>query len=267
MSNFTKCGNLSVDANCYAFVNEEWLQGATITPTAFWEGFDQAVHQLAPRNQELLAIRHAMQEQIDQWLIANAKDGIDPTAYEAFLTDIGYLIEDGDDFAIETKNVDVEIAQIAGPELVVPIANARYALNAANARFGSLYDALYGTDVIPLEGATAPGNGYNEVRGEQVIAYVRGVLDDSVPLANASWRDVTGLAVNGGKLVVTCGDSETGLDNADVFAGHTGEAGQPEKMILRHNGLHFLIIINRSGAIGKHDPAGITDVEGAHGIS
>lgn len=267
MSNFTKCGNLSVDANFYAFVNEELLQGAAITPTAFWEGFDQAVHQLAPRNQELLAIRHAMQEQIDQWLIANAKDGIDPTAYEAFLTDIGYLIEDGADFAIETKNVDVEIAQIAGPQLVVPIANARYALNAANARFGSLYDALYGTDVIPLEGATAPGNGYNEVRGEQVIAYVRGVLDDSVPLANASWRDVTGLAVNGGKLVVTCGDSETGLDNAEVFAGHTGEAGQPEKVILRNNGLHFLIIINRSGAIGKNDPAGINDVEGEAAIS
>ena len=148
MPNFIKAGNLSIAENLFQFVNTELLRDAPVTPETFWEGFDEAVHGLAPRNRELLDIRQNMQEQIDQWLRDHADGGYDQKAYEAFLSDIGYLVDEGDDFVVETTNVDDEIARIAGPQLVVPITNARYALNAANARFGSLYDALYGTDVI-----------------------------------------------------------------------------------------------------------------------
>ena len=267
MPNFIKAGNLSIAENLFQFVNTELLRDAPVTPETFWEGFDEAVHDLAPRNRELLDIRQNMQEQIDQWLRDHADGGYDQKAYEAFLSDIGYLVDEGDDFVVETTNVDDEIARIAGPQLVVPITNARYALNAANARFGSLYDALYGTDVIPMEGETAPQDGFNKTRGDSVIAYVRKFLDQTIPLADGSWKDITNLKIVDGALSVSHQTGETGLLDATKFAGHTGDADAPETVILVNNGLHIVLVINPNGTIGKTDPAGINDVIGEAALS
>ena len=267
MPNFIKAGNLSIAENLFQFVNTELLRDAPVTPETFWKGFDEAVHDLAPRNRELLDIRQNMQEQIDQWLRDHADGGYDQNAYEAFLSDIGYLVDEGDDFVVETTNVDDEIARIAGPQLVVPITNARYALNAANARFGSLYDALYGTDVIPLEGETAPQDGFNKTRGDSVIAYVRKFLDQTIPLADGSWKDITNLKIVDGALSVSHQTGETGLLDAAKFAGHTGDADAPETVILVNNGLHIVLVINPNGTIGKTDPAGINDVIGEAALS
>jgi len=267
MPNFIKAGNLSIAENLFQFVNTELLRDAPVTPETFWEGFDEAVHDLAPRNRELLDIRQNMQEQIDQWLRDHADGGYDQNAYEAFLSDIGYLVDEGDDFVVETTNVDDEIARIAGPQLVVPITNARYALNAANARFGSLYDALYGTDVIPMEGETAPQDGFNKTRGDSVIAYVRKFLDQTIPLADGSWKDITNLKIVDGALSVSHQTGETGLLDATKFAGHTGDADAPETVILVNNGLHIVLVINPNGTIGKTDPAGINDVIGEAALS
>ena len=187
MSTTTSHGGLTIATELYNFVNDDLLRGAPITAQAFWDGFDAAVHRLAPKNAELLAQRSKLQAQIDSWLKDNASGGINQTDYEAFLTKIGYLCPEGPDFAIDTANVDDEIATIAGPQLVVPVTNARYALNAANARWGSLYDALYGTDAISEDGGADRNGGYNPVRGAKVIAYVRSVLNDAVPLASANW--------------------------------------------------------------------------------
>jgi len=267
MPNFIKAGNLSIAENLFQFVNTELLRDAPVTPETFWKGFDEAVHDLAPRNRELLDIRQNMQEQIDQWLRDHADGGYDQKAYEAFLSDIGYLVDEGDDFVVETTNVDDEIARIAGPQLVVPITNARYALNAANARFGSLYDALYGTDVIPMEGETAPQDGFNKTRGDSVIAYVRKFLDQTIPLADGSWKDITNLKIVDGALSVSHQTGETGLLDATKFAGHTGDADAPETVILVNNGLHIVLVINPNGTIGKTDPAGINDVIGEAALS
>ena len=267
MPNFIKAGNLSIAENLFQFVNTELLRDAPVTPETFWKGFDEAVHDLAPRNRELLDIRQNMQEQIDQWLRDHADGGYDQKAYEAFLSDIGYLVDEGDDFVVETTNVDDEIARIAGPQLVVPITNARYALNAANARFGSLYDALYGTDVIPLEGETAPQDGFNKTRGDSVIAYVRKFLDQTIPLADGSWKDITNLKIVDGALSVSHQTGETSLLDAAKFAGHTGDADAPETVILVNNGLHIVLVINPNGTIGKTDPAGINDVIGEAALS
>ena len=267
MPNFIKAGNLSIAENLFQFVNTELLRDAPVTPETFWKGFDEAVHDLAPRNRELLDIRQNMQEQIDQWLRDHADSGYDQNAYEAILSDIGYLVDEGDDFVVETTNVDDEIARIAGPQLVVPITNARYALNAANARFGSLYDALYGTDVIPMEGETAPQDGFNKTRGDSVIAYVRKFLDQTIPLADGSWKDITNLKIVDGALSVSHQTGETGLLDASKFAGHTGDADAPETVILVNNGLHIVLVINPTGTIGKTDPAGINDVIGEAALS
>jgi len=267
MPNFNNAGNLSIAENLFQFVNTELLRDAPVTPETFWEGFDEAVHDLAPRNRELLDIRQNMQEQIDQWLRDHADGGYDQNAYEAFLSDIGYLVDEGDDFVVETTNVDDEIARIAGPQLVVPITNARYALNAANARFGSLYDALYGTDVIPMEGETAPQDGFNKTRGDSVIAYVRKFLDQTIPLADGSWKDITNLKIVDGALSVSHQTGKTSLLDAAKFAGHTGDADAPETVILVNNGLHIVLVINPNGTIGKTDPAGINDVIGEAALS
>ena len=267
MPNFIKAGNLSIAENLFQFVNSELLRDAPVTPETFWKGFDEAVHDLAPRNRELLDIRQNMQEQIDQWLRDHADGGYDQQAYEAFLSDIGYLVDEGDDFVVETTNVDDEIARVAGPQLVVPITNARYALNAANARFGSLYDALYGTDVISLTGETAPGDGFNKARGDSVIAYVRNFLDQTIPLADGSWKDITNLKIVDGALCVSHQTGETALLDTAKFAGHTGEADAPETVILINNGLHIVLVINPNGTIGKTDPAGIDDVIGEAALS
>jgi malate synthase len=267
MSNFTNCGNLTVNTDLYNFVNDELLEGTSISADHFWTGFDKSVHALVPRNRELLAIRQTMQDQIDSWLKDNAQNGIDQDAYEMFLTDIGYLLDEGPDFQVATANVDVEIARVAGPQLVVPITNARYALNAANARFGSLYDALYGTDVIPQTGDKAKTSGYDAARGQQVIAYVRKTLDKATPLANASWADVTNLAVVDGAVEIECGGGRTTLADANAFTGYTGEAANPKSIILTNNELHLQIMIDHAGVIGRDDPAGINDVRAEAAIS
>ena len=259
MSNYVARGNLSVARELADFVDSRLLEGGGITADSFWTGFDAAVHELAPRNRELLAIREDMQASIDAWLCDQTGSAIDAEAYTAFLSEIGYLVEEGDDFAVETSNVDPEIAAVAGPQLVVPITNARYALNAANARYGSLYDAFYGTDAIPADGESG-GRGYDPVRGAKVIARVREFLDETFPLAAGSWRDVTGFAVASGALSVALGDTKTGLSETDKFAGHAGEAQAPDRIMLRNNGLHVVIRIDAEGAIGSGDAAGINDV-------
>ena len=266
MSNFIKCGNLTVNANLYNFVNDELLAGASIEANHFWNGFDKSVHKLAPRNRELLAIRDTMQNQINNWVKDNALNGIDQAAYERFLKDIGYLLDEGSDFTVTTTNVDIEIARVAGPQLVVPITNARYALNAANARFGSLYDALYGTDVIPQSDKTQTTS-YDAARGQKVISYVRKTLDEATPLANASWADVTNLSIVDGALVIDCGDKKTLLSNDRTLTGYTGDEATPQSIILNNNQLHLQIMIDRTGAIGKDDPAGINDVRAEAAIS
>ena len=261
MPNYVARDDLSVAAELADFVDNQLFDGIDITPAHFWSGFDAAVHRLAPRNRELLAKRDSMQAQIDQWHRDNAGSGINADAYTAFLSEIGYLVEEGPDFSIDTSGVDPEIASIAGPQLVVPITNARYALNAANARFGSLYDAFYGTDAIPTDG-DAGGAGYVPVRGGKVIARVRAFLDETFPLAGGSWRDVSALAIVDGALRLHCSDpaAACGLTDEDAFAGYGGDASAPEMVVLRNNGLHIIIKIDGAGAIGRDDAAGINDI-------
>ena len=264
---FDTHGNLSIASPLYQFVNTMLTEQGLITPDAFWDGFDKAVHELAPRNRALLAKRASIQAKIDDWHDAHAGSAIDAESYEAFLREIDYLVPEVADFQVETDNVDAEIASIAGPQLVVPITNARYALNAANARWGSLYDALYGTDVIPHDDADGSTKGYNPARGEKVIAYVRKVLDDAVSLANGSWADITRLSVTDGALDVTLADATTHLANTASFAGYTGDPATPTSIILRNHNLHFQIMIDADGVIGKDDPAGINDVRGESALS
>ena len=253
-------GNLNIDAALHQFVTERLLPAAQIDAGQFWAGFDQVAHRLAPKNAALIDRREQLQQQIDSWFAARKDSPFEQSEYTAFLTEIGYLVEAPDDFVISTSNVDDEIATIAGPQLVVPVMNARYALNAANARWGSLYDALYGTDVIPEADGQEKGTRYNPVRGAAVIAYVRGLLDSSVPVDGTSWADITGLSVSDGRLVITNGANEYGLTDTEQFAGYTGQAGAPSSILLKVNNLHIDIILNADGVIGGADKAGINDV-------
>lgn len=253
-------GNLNIDAALHQFVSERLLPAAQIDAGQFWAGFDQVAHRLAPKNAALIDKREQFQQQIDSWFAARKDSPFEQSEYTAFLTEIGYLVEAPDDFVISTSNVDDEIATIAGPQLVVPVMNARYALNAANARWGSLYDALYGTDVIPEADGQEKGTRYNPVRGAAVIAYVRGLLDSSVPVDGTSWADITGLSVSDGRLVITNGANEYGLTDTEQFAGYTGQAGAPSSILLKVNNLHIDIILNADGVIGGADKAGINDV-------
>ena len=253
-------GNLNIDAALHQFVTERLLPAAQIDAGQFWAGFDQVAHKLAPKNAALIDKREQLQQQIDSWFAARKDSPFEQSEYTAFLTEIGYLVEAPDDFVISTSNVDDEIATIAGPQLVVPVMNARYALNAANARWGSLYDALYGTDVIPEADGQEKGTRYNPVRGAAVIAYVRGLLDSSVPVDGTSWADITGLSVSDGRLVITNGANEYGLTDTEQFAGYTGQAGAPSSILLKVNNLHIDIILNADGVIGGADKAGINDV-------
>ena len=265
MTEYVARGELKVAADLVDFVETELLTGSDIAPDAFWTSFDAAVHRLTPRNRELLEIRASMQAQIDGWLRDNAASGIDSATYNDFLREIGYLVEEGDNFSVETSNVDPEIASIAGPQLVVPITNARYALNAANARFGSLYDAFYGTDAIPAE--ESPVKGYDPVRGGKVIARVREFLDDTWPLDGGSWTGVTGLSVSNGTLVAQFGTASGGLADRRGFAGHIGDAADPSAVVLCNHGLHVLVKIDRDGIIGREDAAGINDVVAESALS
>ena len=241
-------GGLQVARELYDFIGSEALPGTGLEAEAFWQAFGEMLRELAPRNRELLAIREQMQSKIDAWLRDNDVGDLD--AYKAFLRDIGYLVPEGRDFSVETGNVDPEIAAVAGPQLVVPVMNARYALNAANARWGSLYDALYGTDAM---GSPPPAGPYSEERGAEVIAWARGFLDESVPLAEGSWKDVKRLAVEGGAL-------SPALADPAQFVGHDGPADAPTHILLVKNGLHVDIVVDPGSSIGKTDRAGIADV-------
>ena len=253
-------GNLSVDAELLAFVNDVLLPAASIDPSSFWAGFDESVHKLAPRNAELLETREKIQAQIDKWLIDNRAAGLDINAYTDFLKEIGYLVPEGADFVIDTQNVDDEIARIAGPQLVVPVMNARYALNAANARWGSLYDALYGTDVLEESDGAEKTAGYNPVRGAAVIAHARELLDARTPLAQGNWASVTGFTIENGRLIIQTEKGATHLADEHQFAGFAGSAEAPGSVLLVKNNLHIDLIINKQGRIGASDKAGIDDI-------
>jgi len=237
------------------FIETEALAGSGIASDAFWAGFSAIAHDLAPRNRELLARRDELQLKLDQWYRDNGP-AADLEAYKAFLAEIGYLVPEGPAFAVTTAHVDPEIAEVAGPQLVVPVMNARYALNAANARWGSLYDALYGTDAIAETDGAEKGTGYNPVRGAKVIAWARAFLDQSVPLKDGAWAGAGPLAVTDGVLSV----GATGLANPAQFVGYRGDAAAPSAVLLKTNGLHVEVVVDRASIIGKDDPAGICDL-------
>jgi malate synthase len=261
LSEWIQIGGLQVAAELHEFVNNEALPGTGIEPDRLWSALDAILHDLAPRNRALLAHRDALQAKIDTWYGAHRSRPIDLEEYKTFLREIGYLLPEGEDFQAETDNVDPEFSTVAGPQLVVPVMNARYALNAANARWGSLYDALYGTDAIPSDAETTPVGGYDPNRGAHVIAYARQVLDEAAPLAQGSYADAAGFAVADGKLVVSLKDGgTTGLAKPEQFAGYNGDASAPSAVLLANNGLHLEIRIDRSHFIGKDDPAGIADI-------
>jgi len=254
-------GNLRIAPVLYDFITNEALPGTGIDPDTFWSGVDKVVADLTPRNQELLARRDELQAQIDRWHRARVIGGFEPAEYKQFLTDIGYLEPEPDDFTITTAGVDDEITTTAGPQLVVPVLNARFALNAANARWGSLYDALYGTDVIAEDDGAEPGDSYNPVRGDKVIAYARTFLDAAAPLAQGSWADITGVAVTDGAVTATLQDGESvGLEDAGQFAGYLGEPDAPTAVLLVNHGLHIEILVDPDSPIGSTDKAGISDV-------
>jgi len=252
---------LQVDSALARFIDDEVLPGTGVDPAAFWAGFDALVHELAPQNRALLAERERLQAALDDWHRAHPGPIADPAAYRGFLREIGYLVPVPRRVTATTAGVDAEIAQQAGPQLVVPITNARYALNAANARWGSLYDALYGTDAIAETDGAARGGGYNPVRGARVIAYARGVLDLAAPLAAGSHRDARGYRVEDGRLAVVLHDgSRSALADPAAFVGWQGEAAAPSALLLRHHGLHLEVRIDRQHPIGATDPAGVADL-------
>ncbi|MCC6218274.1 MAG: malate synthase G, partial [Aquabacterium sp.] len=257
----TTVHGLQVATELYRFIEDKVLPGTGVDSAKFWAGFDAIVKDLAPKNAALLAERDRIQVEMDAWHTAHPGPITDMAAYRAHLEKIGYVVPVPGDVKITTANVDAELATLAGPQLVVPILNARYALNAANARWGSLYDALYGTDAISDEGGAEKGKGYNPVRGAKVIAFARNLLDQSAPLAGASHKDAAGYRVEGGKLVVALTNgSTTGLQDPAKFVGYQGDAAAPTSVLLVNNGLHLDIQINRSTPIGQSDAAGVSDV-------
>jgi malate synthase len=260
MTERVSVGNLRIARVLYDFVNKEALPGTDIDPDSFWAGVDKVVTDLTPQNQDLLKRRDELQARIDRWHRQRVIAPVDVDAYRQFLTEIGYLQPEPDDFTITTSGVDDEIKTTAGPQLVVPVLNARFALNAANARWGSLYDALYGTDAIPEKDGAEKGSGYNKVRGDKVIAYARKFLDGAVPLTSGSWADATGFTVEDGQLLVALPEESTGLADPGQFAGYTGEGESPTSVLLVNHGLHVEILIDPESPIGKTDRAGVKDV-------
>ena len=262
MTDRVTVGNLRVARVLHDFITNEALPGTGVDADSFWAGLDKVVTDLAPQNQDLLARRDDLQAQIDKWHRQRVIGPFDAAEYQQFLTDIGYLEPEPEDFSITTSGVDDEITTTAGPQLVVPILNARFALNASNARWGSLYDALYGTDVIPeTDGAEKGSGGYNRVRGDKVIAYARNFLDEAVPLASGSWADATGFAIEDGQLRVSLADESGALADPAAFAGYTGELGSPQwSILLVHHGLHLEILVDPDSPVGSTDQAGVKDV-------
>ena len=255
-----QCG-LQIAPVLHQLLEQDIAPGTGVTPEQFWRGLASLVATLGPRNRELLQKRDQLQAQIDAWHQANPGADYDRAAYKAFLAEIGYLLPEGPDFQISTAEVDAEVATLAGPQLVVPVMNARYALNAANARWGSLYDALYGTDVIPEDGGAERAGGYNPVRGDRVIGYAKKLLDSHCPLLEGSHADATAYAIVDGALLITLGSGETtALQAPEQLRGYTGDAATPDSVLLRHNGLHIEIQIDPSSPIGATDAAGVKDV-------
>lgn len=261
MTEHVQVGGLQVAKVLFDFVNNEAIPGTGITADQFWAGADKVIHDLAPKNKALLAKRDDFQARIDTWHQAHAGQAHDAVAYKAFLQDIGYLLPEAADFQASTQNVDEEIAHMAGPQLVVPVMNARFALNASNARWGSLYDALYGTDAISEADGAEKSKGYNKVRGDKVIAFARAFLDEAAPLAAGSHVDSTGYKIVDGKLVVSLkGGSNSGLRSDAQLIGYQGDAAKPTAILLKHNGLHFEIQVDASTPVGQTDAAGVKDV-------
>ena len=256
--NYVNINNLKVSSKLSKFINEELLVGTDVSPDKFWSGLDKSVHELAPKNRELLEKRDNLQKKINEWHKKNRDGEININEYKKFLKEIGYLVDEGPDFKIETNNVDDEIANIAGPQLVVPIMNARYALNAANARWVSLYDSLYGTDIIESE--EGGSERYDPNRGQEVIKYVREFFDKYIPINGTSWKNIAGLKVVDNNLLILKDDYEYKLKDTNKFIGHRGDANKPEAIILKNNKLHFEIIINPRAFSAAHDIAGISDV-------
>ena len=256
----TTVHRLQVATVLHRFIEDQVLPGTGVDAAAFWAGFDAIVADLAPKNIALLAERDRLQTELDTWHKANPGPITNMVAYRSFLETIGYLVPQPADAKATTANVDAELATQAGPQLVVPILNARYALNAANARWGSLYDALYGTDAIPEADGAEKGKGYNPVRGAKVIAFARKLLNDAAPLAHGSHVDATGYTVVGGQLVVALGAASSGLKDPSQFVGYQGDAAAPTSVLIVHNGIHIDIQIDRSTAIGKTDAAGVSDL-------
>ena len=248
---------LSVAASLHDMIEREALPGTGVASDRFWHGLSELIHDKGPKNRALLARRDALQSRIDAWHRTHRGRPHDQAAYTAFLSEIGYLVPEGPDFSIETANVDPEIATIPGPQLVVPVMNARYALNAANARWGSLYDALYGTDAM---GEAPAAGGYDPARGARVIAWAKRFLDEEIPLARGSHAIVTGYRVEGGALRADAPGGACGLADASLFVGYRGDPGSPSAVLLRHNRLHLELQIDRGHAIGRTDPAGVADV-------
>ncbi|MEP1444101.1 MAG: malate synthase G [Hyphomicrobiales bacterium] len=260
MADTVEHGGLKINQELYDFINSEVMPGTGVDQTSFWDGFATIVHDLTPENRALLAKREDMQSQIDAWHRDNRANGMDMDAYKAFLKEIGYLVEEGDDFSVDTADVDPEIASVAGAQLVVPVMNARYALNAANARWGSLYDALYGTDAISEDDGAEKAGGYNPARGAKVIAWARKHLNDSAPLLD-DWVNVAGFSVANGALTIkTTSGGETALADPSQFVGYKGDADAPHALMFVKNGLHIGVHINADHPIGKDDAANISDV-------
>ena len=251
-------GKLAIDKELYDFIENEALPGSGLDSATYWKNFEQVVVDLSPKNKTLLAKRDDLQAKIDEW---HRNNKFELEAYKAFLKEIGYLLPEVEDFQISTENVDEEIALLAGPQLVVPVRNARYCLNAANARWGSLYDALYGFDVISDENGAEKGKGYNPVRGEKVVAFAKNFLNETFPLVSGSHADATQYAVAHNALVVTLKDgTQTTLAHAAQFVGYNGEAAKPTEIVFKNNGLHVVVEIDASSAIGRTDAAGIKDL-------
>ncbi len=263
--NYQSVNNLKVSKKLLSFVNDELLNETNISPEEFWLGFDKAVHELTPKNRDLIKVRDNLQKKIDRWHIKNRGNKIKIEEYKSFLKDIGYLKNEGADFKIETENVDDEISSIAGPQLVVPVMNARYTLNAANARWVSLYDSLYGTNIIESE--EGGSERYDPNRGQEVIKFVREIFDKYIPLEGTSWKNIANLKVEDKELIILKDDYQYKLKDKNKFIGHRGDANKPTAIILENNKLHFEIIINPKAFSAAHDIAGISDVIAESAVS
>ena len=261
MAKTLQYGGLTVAKELDDFLREEVVKGIDVDADKFWSSLELILEDFGPRNKLLLNKREELQKQIDEWHISKKDKGHDHESYVEFLKEINYLLDEGEDFQITTENVDEEIKTIAGAQLVVPVMNARFSLNAANARWGSLYDALYGTDVISEEGGAERGGAYNPVRGDRVIAFSKKFLDESVTLSSGSYNEVTGFKVNNGNLEITVSDQSTlKLKDESKFVGYKGDADNPSGILLKNNNLHVEIQVDKEDSVGKDDPAGIKDV-------